>query len=310
MPRAIWSGSISFGLVNVPVRLHSATQQKDVRFHQFERETGERIRQKRVAEDSGHEVDYDDIVKGYEISKGRFVMVTPEELESVEPGQSRTIDIEDFIEFTEVDPVHYEKTYYLEPEDSQGAKRAYALLREAMASSGRVAIGRFVMRSKQYLAAIRPVDKVLFLETMFFPDEVRDPNALDNVPGKIELSDREKKVAKQLVESLTSEWDPDRYQDTYREAVLDLVKRKDEGEDVVVEKPKEAAAPVTDLLAALEASINEAKERRASSGSSSGSSSSKSSSKKASASKSTRSTRKSSTRKSAAKKKTAARKAS
>ncbi|HEX7167709.1 MAG TPA: Ku protein, partial [Acidimicrobiales bacterium] len=139
MPRSIWTGSISFGLVNVPVRLHSATQSKDISFHQFEKGTGERIRQKRVAEESGHEVDYDDIVKGYEVKKGSFVIVTPEELESVEPGQSRTIDIEDFVQLDDVDPIHFEKTYYLEPEDSTGAKRAYALLRDAMADSGRIA---------------------------------------------------------------------------------------------------------------------------------------------------------------------------
>jgi len=300
VPRAIWSGSISFGLVNVPVRLHPATQQKDVHFNQFERNTGERIRQKRVAEDSGHEVDYEDVVKGYEIAKGRYVMVTPEELEAVEPGKSRTIDIEDFIDFTEVDPIHFEKTYFLEPEDSQGAKRAYALLREAMATSGRVAIGRFVMRSKQYLATIRPVGEVLFLETMFFPDEVRDPKDLDNVPGKIELSDRERKVAKQLVESLTSDWDPDKYHDTYREAVLDLIKRKDKGEDVVVEKAKPEAAPVTDLLAALEASINEAKARRdSSSGGAAKSTAKKSSTRRPAAKKAGRSTRKSSASRSA-----------
>lgn len=299
MPRAIWSGSISFGLVNVPVKLHSATQQKDVHFNQFQRGTGERIRQKRVAEGTGEEVDYDDIVKGYEIAKGRYVMVEPEELESVDPETSRTIDIEDFIDFTEIDPIHFEKTYFLEPDDTQGAKRAYALLREAMASSGKVAVGRFVMRSKQYLATIRPVDEVLFLETMFFPDEVRDPKDLDNVPGKIQLSDRERKVAKQLVESLTSDWDPDRYRDTYREAVLDLIKRKDKGEDVVVEKPKQEAAPVTDLLAALEASINEAKSRRESS-----------STRKPAAKKAARSTRKSSAKRSPAKKAAGRKKAS
>lgn len=308
MPRAIWSGSISFGLVNVPVRLHSATQQKDIHFNQFERGTGERIRQKRVAEESGHEVDYDDIDKGYEIAKDRYVMVSPEELESVEPGQTRTIEIEDFIDFTEIDPIHFEKTYFLKPDDSQGAKRAYALLREAMAASGRVAVGRFVMRSKQYLVAIRPVGNVLYLETMFFPDEVRDPMDLDNVPAKVELSDREKKVAKQLVDSLTSDWDPDRYHDTYREAVLDLIKRKDKGEDVVVEKPRAGAAPVTDLLAALEASINEAKARRESSASGSGATKSgsgtkkKASSRKPTAKKSARSTSKSTTRKTPAKK--------
>ena len=156
------------------------------------------------------------------------------------------------------------------------------------------------MRSKQYLATIRPVDDVLFLETMFFPDEVRDPKDLDNIPGKIELSDRERKVAKQLVESLTNDWDPDRYHDTYREAVLDLVKRKDKGEDVVVERPKQEAAPVTDLLAALEASINEAKSRREAS----------STSRKPAAKKATRATRKSTAKKSTARKSTSRKKAS
>src|SRR3954469_18279154 len=148
MPRAIWSGTISFGLVNVPVKLHTATEEKDVSFHQFAEKSGDRIRNKRVSEKSGREVDFKDIVKGYEVSKGKFVIVTPEELESVDPGPRRTIEIEDFVELSEIDPICYVKTYYLAPGDGEGATRAYALLREAMSKSDKVAIGRFVMRTK------------------------------------------------------------------------------------------------------------------------------------------------------------------
>jgi DNA end-binding protein Ku len=261
VPRAIWSGSLSFGLVNVPVKLYSATQDKDVHFSQFDQASGKRIRNKRVREDTGREVDFEDVVKGYEKAKGRFVLVSPEELESVEPGKSRTIEVEDFVSLDEVDPIYFDKTYYLEPEDTEGAKRAYALLREAMEDSGKVAIARFVMRGKQYLAAVRPSNRVLVLETMLFPDEIRDPKALD-VPGKIKLSDRERKIAHQLVESLSTEFDPKRYKDTYRARVLDLINRKASGEEIVVEESKEKAEQPADLLAALEASINAAKQRR------------------------------------------------
>jgi DNA end-binding protein Ku len=259
MPRSIWNGAISFGLVNVPVQLFSAQEQKDVHFHQFEEGTGERIKYKRVAEESGKEVDYGDIVKGYEVDKGRFVMVTPEELESVEPGKSRTIDIEDFIDLEEVDPVYFENTYYVAPKEGAGADRAYALLREAMRKSRKVAIGRFVMRTKQYLAAIRARGDVLVLETMYFPDEVRDPKDVPHVPGKAKLSDKELKIADQLVRSLTTDWEPEKYHDTYRERVLELIKRKAEGEEIVVEKRKPEATDVVDLMAALEASLEAAK---------------------------------------------------
>ena len=272
MPRAIWKGSISFGLVNVPVGLYSATESKVVHFNQFDEKSGTRIHNKRVSE-KGKEVDYDDIVKGYEVSKGKFVMITPEELESVDPGQSRTIDIEDFVDLTEVDPVHFDKSYYLVPESGRGADKAYALLREAMTKSEKVGIGRFVMRTKQYLGCIRPSGKVLVLETMYFPDEVRDPGELD-IPGKVKLEPRELKAAQQLVESLTSTWDPKRYHDTYRERVLELIEAKRKGKTVDVE-PREEREKVADLMAALEASITNIREGRSKKSSSSSSSTKK-----------------------------------
>jgi DNA end-binding protein Ku len=263
MARAIWTGAISFGLVTVPVGLFSATEQKDVRFHQFQRGTSSRIRYRRVSEETGEEVAYSDIVKGYELDDGSYVIVTPEELEAVEPGRSRTIDVHDFVDLEEIDPVHFEKSYFLAPRD-ETSRRPYALLRRAMHESGRVAIATFVMRTKQYLAAIRAHEDVLVLETMFFPDEVRDPVvALDELPGDADLGERELTMARQLVHTLTTPWQPDRYQDTYRERVLALVDRKRQGEDVVTEQPREPSGQVVDLMAALRASVEAAKGRSA-----------------------------------------------
>jgi DNA end-binding protein Ku len=270
MPRAIWTGSISFGLVNVPVKLFTATEDRSVGFHQFDPESGERIRYQRVTQESGKEVEYKSIVKGYELEDGSHVLITPEELEAVEPGKSRTIDIEDFIDLDDVDPVYFDKTYHLAPAD-QAAAKPYALLREAMKESNRVAIARFVMRAKQSLAAIRVASSdddagdVLVLETMHFGDEVRSPSAIRELKvlaDGIEINDRERAAAKSLVESLTSDWDPEKYTDTYRERVLDLVARKAEGERIVTEKSEEPTASVTDLMAVLEASVNEARQKR------------------------------------------------
>ena len=271
MPRAIWSGSISFGLVNVPVKLFTATEDRSVGFHQFDPESGERIRYQRVTDQSGKEVEYKSIVKGYELEDGSHVLITPEELEAVEPGKSRTIDIEDFIDLDDVDPVYFDKTYHLAPAD-QAAAKPYALLREAMKASNRVAIARFVMRAKQSLAAIRvaasddgDTGDVLVLETMHFGDEVRSPAAIREMKvlgDGVEVSDRERAAATSLVESLTTEWDPTKYTDTYRERVLDLVARKADGERIVTEKAEEPKASVTDLMAVLEASVNEARQKR------------------------------------------------
>lgn len=270
MPRAIWTGSISFGLVNVPVKLFTATEDRSVGFHQFDPESGERIRYQRVTQESGTEVEYGSIVKGYELEDGSHVLITPEELEAVEPGRSRTIDIEDFIDLDDVDPVYFDKTYHLAPAD-QAAAKPYALLREAMKGSNRVAIARFVMRAKQSLAAIRVASAddgsgdVLVLETMHFGDEVRSPAAIRELQvlgDGIEITERERAAANSLVESLTTDWQPEKYTDTYRERVLDLVARKADGERIVTEKPEEPKASVTDLMAVLEASVNEARQKR------------------------------------------------
>ena len=261
MPRAIWSGSIGFGLVNVPVKLFSAVEEKGIRFHQFQEGTKSRVRNKRVNEKTGKEVPYEKIVKGYEVKKDRFVMLEPEELEMAEPGKTRTIDIEDFVELADVDPIYFDTTYYLAPADD-AAMRPYALLLDAMQRAGKVAIGRFVMRTKQYLACVRPGDGVLMIETMHFADEIRDPKDLDNLPGRIKLNDKEKRVAAQLIESLSTEFEPKKYKDTYREAVLDLIKKKSKGEEIEIERPEVDEGKVVDLMAALEASVKEARDRR------------------------------------------------
>jgi DNA end-binding protein Ku len=267
MARAIWSGAISFGLVTVPVKLYSATESKSISFHQLQKGTGSRIRYQRVAQDSGEEVEYGDIVKGYEIDKGRYVVIEPEELEAVEPTKSRTIDIEQFVDLDEIDPIYYDNTYYLGPASDVGAEKPYALLLAAMRDSHKVAIGRLVMRSKQYLATIRPVGDLLAVETMHFPDEIRSADDVDNAPADVKISDKELAMATQLIDSMTDTWQPEHYTDTYRERVLDLVERKAKGEEIVVEETEETPE-VLDLMAALQASV--AASRKGSGGSGNG----------------------------------------
>lgn len=256
MPRAIWSGSISFGLVNVPVKLYTATEHKNISFHQLEKGSGERIRYQRVAQSDNHEVDYDDIVKGYEVDDGEYVVVTPEELEGVAAEQTRAIDIEDFVDLSEVDPIYFEKSYYLAP--GKGADKPYALLREAMAKTGKAAIARFVLRTKQYLALLRAQGDVLVLETLFFADEIRPADSVGDLPAKADVAKKELDVAVRLIDSLTTSFDASKYDDTYREAVMELIEKKAEGEDVVIEKASAPKADVVDLMAALEASLEEA----------------------------------------------------
>ena len=240
MARAIWTGSITFGLVNVPVKLYTATEEKDVRFHQFQRQSNRRVHNKRVAEGSDKEVKYEDVVKGYEARKGEFVIVTPEELESVAPGRSRTIDIEDFVELHDIDPVYFNRAYYVGPADD-AAGRTYRLLVDAMTDTGKAAIGRFVMRTKEYLAAIRPSGGYLVLETLYFADEVRDPAEVVGSLPKAKVGSRELTIARQLIESMVAEWDPKRYADTYRERVLELIESKARGEEIVTEAPQRQA---------------------------------------------------------------------
>ena len=216
MARAIWTGSLSFGLVNVPVGVYAATEDKTIHFNQLQRDTSDRVRNKRVNERTGDEVPYDEIVKGYDLGGGRYVIVESDELESVEPGRSRNIEITDFVDLGEIDPVFFKSTYYLAPQ-GRDAQRAYALLRQAMLDEKKVGVATFVLRNKQHLVAIRPEHKVLALETMYFADEVRDPAAeLDTLPGEdVSFRDREIETAKLLIDSMTTEWEPERYRDTY-----------------------------------------------------------------------------------------------
>jgi len=262
MARAIWSGAISFGLVNVPVKLYSATSPKTVRFHQLSGKTGARIKQKRVDAVSGEEVEYEDIVKGYELSPDHYVMIDPDELEALDPKATRTIDIEDFVDLDQIDPIYYDHSYYLAP--GAGGAKAYRLLLDAMKESGKVAIGRMVIRSKQQLCALRPVDgaggaaeSVLALSTMLFGDEVLSPDRLDELEAADDSppSERELAMAQQLVDSLSSDFDPGKYHDEYRERVLALIERKASGEEITVQPQAEEPAAAPDLMAALEASL-------------------------------------------------------
>src|SRR5262245_8547797 len=258
MARAIWSGSISFGLLNVPVKLYSAVSKQTVRFRELREGDGSRVKHKRVAESDGKEVPYEKIVKGYEYAADQYVVLGRDELTELEPQRSRTIEIQDFVDLDDIDPIYFEQPYYLGPD--RGAERAYALLVQAMKEARKVAVARFVLRNKEHLAAIRPMDDVLTLTTMRFHDEVTSPNDLDGEvfeeakPKKPEP--RELEMAKQLIESLTSDFKPDSYRDEYREELLDLLERKAEGKEVVsapTEEPKPTKAP--DLMAALEESL-------------------------------------------------------
>jgi DNA end-binding protein Ku len=254
MPRAIWSGAISFGLVNIPVKLFSAVSKKTVRFHQIDAESGARVRQKRVGPDD-EEIAYEQIVKGYEIGPDRYVTITPEELDGLAPDKTRTIDIEDFVDLEEIDPIYYDHPYYLAPDT--GAAKAYQLLVDAMEDAGKVAIARVVIRSKENLVAIRPRDGVLAMETMLFADEVVPTDSLDEMTtdATVKTTERELTMARQLIDSLSSDFEPEKYHDEYRERVLDLIERKAQGETIVIEEPTKEPEKVPDLMAALEASI-------------------------------------------------------
>ena len=255
MPRPIWSGAISFGLVSVPVKLFAAVSQKDVSFHQIDKQSGSRIRYKRVSEKTGREIPYERIAKGYEIDDEKYVVIDKEELERFAPDATKRIDIEDFIDLEEIDPIYYEHTYFLSPD--KGGDKAYALLRKAMDDSDKIGVGRVVIRTKQYLAAVRPYGKKgIALETMYFPDEIVDEDEIPGVPDKMpRVSDKELSMARKLVESISTEFDPDKYQDEYRERVLDFLKKKAKGKTITIEEPEEQTAAVTDLMEALKASV-------------------------------------------------------
>ncbi|HUZ28027.1 MAG TPA: Ku protein [Solirubrobacteraceae bacterium] len=255
MARAIWSGAISFGLVNVPVKLYSATSPKTVRFHQLSGKTGARIRQKRVDPSTDEEVPYEEIVKGYELTPDRYVTIEPGELEALDPKATKTVDIEAFVDLDEIDPIYYDHSYYLAP--TAGGAKAYKLLLDAMREEGKVGIGKVVLRSKQQLAALRPAEGVLMLTTMLWGDEVLSPERVDELDAvaEAEASPRELKMAEQLIESLSAGFDPTTFKDEYRERVLDLIERKAAGEEIAVQPETEEPAAAPDLMAALEASL-------------------------------------------------------
>jgi len=254
VPRTIWKGALSFGLVNIPVGLYPATSDKSIHFNQFEEGTSDRIRYKKVNERTGDEVPQNRIVKGYDLGGGEYVILTEEELESAEPKKSRQIEISDFVGLVDIDPVFFRSSYYLAPE-GEGAEKAYALLRRAMAEAGRVAIATLVMRNKEYLVAIRPEDDALALHTMYFSDEVRAPGRDLDLPETGDVTDRELSMAQLLIASMESEWDPERFHDTHREKVEAIIEEKRQGHEIVLQEGPEPAAKVVDLMEALSASI-------------------------------------------------------
>jgi DNA end-binding protein Ku len=257
MPRAIWTGAISFGLVTVPVRLYSAVNRKTVRFHQLSSKTGMRVAQKRVDTQSEEEVPYESIVKGYELSPDRYVVIEPGELDALQPEKTRTIEIEDFVELSQIDPIFYDHPYYLAP--GPGGAKPYRLLLEAMGETGKVAIARVVIRNKEQLVAIRPMGDALEMATMLFADEVLPADRIEEL-GEVEsvkINKRELDIAEQLVGSLAGKFQPDKYKDTYREQVLELIERKAQGEHIAVQPPpEEKHAPAPDLMSALKASLD------------------------------------------------------
>ena len=243
--------------MTVPVKLYSAVSRKNVRFHQLNGKTGVRIQQRRVDPTTGEEVPYEDLVKGYELAPDRYVVIAGEELEALDPKKTRTIEIEEFVELADVDPIFYDHPYYLAP--GAGGAKPYRLLLDAMRETGKVGIAKVVIRSKEQLVALRPMGDVLAMSTMVFADEVIDPSTIDDIPdaGDVEVRDREIEIAKQLVESLAADFEPERFRDTYREEVLALIERKAAGEEIAVQPARdEEEEPVPDLMAALKASLD------------------------------------------------------
>jgi DNA end-binding protein Ku len=261
MARAVWSGSISFGLVNVPVKAFTAMRDHSVHFHQLERGTGARIRYQKVSEKTGEEVPSDKIEQGFELADGSYVVLGSDEIDDLRPEATRTIDVQDFVALDAIDPIYFERTYWLAP-GNDTATRAYRLLQQAMEDQQRVGIGTVVLRNKQYLAAIRPLDGALAMSTMRFADEVVDRKDVDEVPsGGAKPAAKELKMAAQLIDSLTSEWKPERYTDTYTEQLRALIEAKAAGREVTAPPADEAPSKVLDLMAALEASLSEARSK-------------------------------------------------
>ena len=262
MPRPVWSGTISFGLVAIPVKLFHAVRRKSVSFNQLDERDLNRIRYRKVNGETGEEVTEDHIVKGYEISKGQFIVIDPDELEPFMPAATKTVDLEEFVDLEEIDPVYFDTAYHLAPDSNP---KPYALLAQAMEASGKVGIGRFVMRNKQYTAAIRAEEGRLVMSSLAYADEVVDPGEIEELAGldDVEVSDKEVAMAESLVASLSADFRPEKYHDEYREQVMALIQMKADGEEMVAPEAPRDQPNVVDIMAALEASVAAAKESRA-----------------------------------------------
>ncbi|MEU6304393.1 Ku protein [Streptomyces chartreusis] len=258
MARAIWTGVITFGMVTIPVGLFTATEDHTLHFHQLQRGTADRIRNRRVNERTGKKVASKDIVKAYEAADGEYIIVEPEELDEIAPGRSQTIDISDFVDLADIEPAYFDRTYYLGPRGKEYTK-VYELLRAALAESDKVGIATFVMRGKQYLTALRAEDKVLVLQTLHWADEVRDPRKeLPELPARQAGKGKERDTAVQLIDALSTPWDPARYRDTFQDQVRELVKAKAQGEEIAVAEEAPQGTNVLDLMSVLESSLERA----------------------------------------------------
>jgi DNA end-binding protein Ku len=256
MAKALWTGSISFGLVNIPIRLYPATSSHQLEFHQLDSKTRKRVRYRRVIEGTNEEVPYKQIVDGYEVSKGKIVILTDEEMAAAEPKKSRTLDLEDFVPLDSIDPIAWNHTYYVGPDQGAGAQKAYAVLREAMKQTKRVGVGRLVMRSKQYLATLRPFGKGMALETMFFDDEIRELSSVPGAETQVAVSPREVDMARKLVEALSGDWHHAKYKDTHRDQLVSLIKQKAKGKVIEAEAAADTGGgKVIDLMEALKQSL-------------------------------------------------------
>lgn len=257
MPRSIWKGAVSFGMVSIPIKLYTATEEKDVTFHLLHKQDGVRIKQQRYCPEHDAVIDWNDVARGYEIAPDQYVILEPEDFDKVPVDTTHNIEITDFVPLAQIDPIYYQKTYYLEP-DKVGAK-PFALLRAVLQDSDLVAIAKVTLRQKEQLCTLRVYQNTIALETMYYADEIRPVSDL-NIPGDIEISERELQMARSLVEMLTTDFQPEKYHDNYREALLELIERKAEGEEI--KRPAVAKGKITDLMEALRASVEAAKRER------------------------------------------------
>jgi len=258
--RTLWKGAVSFGLVNIPIKMYVATERKDIKFNYLHKECMSPIQYRKYCPNCNREIASEEIVRGYEYQKGNFVVINEEDLERIPLESTKTIDILDFVDLAQVDPIYFDKTYYLEP--SQGGEKAYTLLIEAMTQTSKVAIAKVIIRSKQTLAALRVKDQVLLMETIFWPDEIRSPSALDLGVDRVKLHDNEIKMAVSLIENLSTDFEPTKYQDEHRQALWELIESKIVGKEVVAAAPAADRGNVVDLMEALKASVKLAEENR------------------------------------------------